>query len=795
MSQPALDLIKENIRTKNPKLDLGNCGVTELYPELLAELAKTGEWLEELIWSNGWWDFETGDRKYSQNQGKEKWLHQLPPTLPPFPLLRVLIAASLGFTDCSPLKGLTALNTLDISSNKISDCSPLKGLTALNTLDISYNQISDCSPLKGLTALNTLDIYNNQISDCSPLKGLTALNTLNISYNQISDCSPLKGLTALNTLYISYNQISDCSPLEGLTALNTLDISSNQISDCSPLKGLTALNTLYISYNQISDCSPLEGLTALNTLYIYNNQISDCSPLEGLTALNKLDISNNQISDCSPLEGLTALNTLDISDNQISQFPFMLLDGWPQLKELILFGNPIQNIDRAVYDKQYTNVLPSIKDFVKDLRQGSSRVYASKLVLVGNGRVGKTCLVKRWLDKQFNEKEDTTHAIQLRRHPLNDLAAAMGLESLQLNIWDFGGQDIYHATHQVFLKTNALFLLVWDAETEAQAVQTETLPDGTIITYTNHPLRYWLSYIKTLSSNSPVLLVQTKAGGQLANPSQPPGITAADWEQFNIRSALAVESSQTVANGFGSLTEKIEMLVQEGVQQQCTQLPTSWYLVRQQVEQWQAGQRKQVPLDNFMQLCAANGLDESSTQTLLQYLHDTGTLFYKEGLFGNQLVIDQQWAIDAVYALFDRKKPFFRAFRNNGFFTGQHLQTYWEQYTEAEQELFVSFMQRCKICVEVNPHKYNEPEKPFVERQFLAPQLLPADGAAKKDMAFDDANGPLLIYKAGLLHPAVIQEIIVRLAFLSNRYDMWANGIIIKTDKGKALIEAQETTK
>ncbi len=29
--------------------------------------------------------------------------------------------------------------------------------------------------------------------------------------------------------------------------------------------------------------------------------------------------------------------------------------------------------------------------------------------------------------------------------------------------WDFGGQDIYHATHQFFLTNRGLFLLVWNA--------------------------------------------------------------------------------------------------------------------------------------------------------------------------------------------------------------------------------------------------------------------------------------------------------------------------------------------
>jgi hypothetical protein len=35
-----------------------------------------------------------------------------------------------------------------------------------------------------------------------------------------------------------------------------------------------------------------------------------------------------------------------------------------------------------------------------------------------------------------------------------------------LKIWDFGGQDIYHGTRALFLKTCTVFLLVWEPGSE-----------------------------------------------------------------------------------------------------------------------------------------------------------------------------------------------------------------------------------------------------------------------------------------------------------------------------------------
>ena len=37
---------------------------------------------------------------------------------------------------------------------------------------------------------------------------------------------------------------------------------------------------------------------------------------------------------------------------------------------------------------------------------------------------------------------------------------------MRLAVWDFGGQEIYHATHQFFLTDQSLFVLVWSARAD-----------------------------------------------------------------------------------------------------------------------------------------------------------------------------------------------------------------------------------------------------------------------------------------------------------------------------------------
>jgi internalin A len=57
----------------------------------------------------------------------------------------------------------------------------------------------------------------------------------------------------------------------------------------------------------------------------------------------------------------------------------------------------------------------------------------------------------------------------------------------------------------------------------------------------------------------------------------------------------------------------------------------------------------------FDQLCSKiGGIDDP--EALLGFFHHNGVLFYRPGLFQNQIILDQNWALEAIYAIFDREK-------------------------------------------------------------------------------------------------------------------------------------------
>ena len=111
--------------------------------------------------------------------------------------------------------------------------------------------------------------------------------------------------------------------------------------------------------------------------------------------------------------------------------------------------------------------------------------------MVGNGEVGKTCLANRLITDKFVE-DKITEGINISKWILP--APDSRNSEIKLNIWDFGGQEIYHATHQFFLTKRSVYLLVWNARKTKD--------------YDN--IYYWLHTIEAFGEDSPIILVMSK---------------------------------------------------------------------------------------------------------------------------------------------------------------------------------------------------------------------------------------------------------------------------------------------
>ena len=127
------------------------------------------------------------------------------------------------------------------------------------------------------------------------------------------------------------------------------------------------------------------------------------------------------------------------------------------------------------------------------LRFESLEVVAEvKLVLVGDGNVGKTSLVNRLVYGTFDPHEDTTRGVAITRWHIN-LPCIDG-QNARINIWDFGGQGNMHATHPYFFSRKAVYLVVLNIREDDRVNRAE----------------YWIRLIRTYGGNSPIIIVANK---------------------------------------------------------------------------------------------------------------------------------------------------------------------------------------------------------------------------------------------------------------------------------------------
>ena len=623
------------------------------------------------------------------------------------------------------------------------------------------------------------------------LKELPNLRALSLNSCRLESLRDLASLTSLQDLNCGGTQVSDLGPLAGLTSLQKLECSICKVSDLAPLEGLVNLQCLSCGFTNVGDLGPLAGLVNLQVLVCPETEVSELGPLAGLIDLKLLNVAKTGVCDLGPLAGLTTIRELHLSRCRLADFPRWLLER-ESLKQLYLWQTEIPGVPAAVLSPLPSdNCLDSLRAHVRDLEAGAVPVPDVKLLVLGNGRVGKTQLCRRLRGEEYDEGQASTHGIAATRAPLS---AAAGAVPTILQFWDFGGQDLYHGTHALFTRANALFLLVWAPAFENTD---EVTVDG--ITFRNQPLAYWVDYVRHLGGKrSAVVVVQTRCE-QPQDEAPCPVAEAKLFAAFGFVRMLRY-SAQT-NRGRAALDEALAeaaswLREQEGI----ASIGAGRAWVKERLEALREAdaqvppaerQHRTVSQEDFQRLCAEAG-GVSSPPHLLEYLHNAGIVFYRPGLFHDQVILDQGWALDAIYAVFHREKCYRLIRRFHGRFTRSDLAEWvWGEHSDEEQKLFLSMMLSCGICFE------HRKAAQGLEAEYIAPELLPARAEVSLELQqkWDaDAGTEEARFDYALLHPGLIRSIIARIGSAAGiAADYWQGGVYVyETGTGsRGMIEAE----
>ncbi len=120
-----------------------------------------------------------------------------------------------------------------------------------------------------------------------------------------------------------------------------------------------------------------------------------------------------------------------------------------------------------------------------------------KILTVGDGSVGKTTILQRYVDGLFKEDQKMTIGVNfyLKRIQIRDFDVA-------LQLWDFGGQDRFRFLLKKYVKGASGALLLFDL---TNPVSIESADE-------------WVKLVRMHNSELPIILVGTKY--DLVDPGQ-----------------------------------------------------------------------------------------------------------------------------------------------------------------------------------------------------------------------------------------------------------------------------------
>lgn len=601
----------------------------------------------------------------------------------------------------------------------------------------------------------------------------------------------LESLPLLRELSVAYTDFSDLTEISGLKNLDTLNLAETEVTNLKGIEQLTNLKHLDLYRTRINDITALAHNIELETMGCIDTPISDLTPIKNLSKLRWINCGTSAVSSLRPLVDLPNMAHIACSGCKLDGLPLELAQ-MPALRYLDISDCKITGVPREIYylRERGDNCLDEVLSHLRDLQAGSVDITDVKVIALGNGRVGKTQICRRLRGEDYDETESSTHGIQVTSANLK-----MGTTPhVRLNIWDFGGQDLYHGTHALFLRTSAIRLVVWAHETENAEEQ-----EYRGVIFRNQPLAYWMAYLRHMAGvSNPTLIVQTRCDHQRDEAFTPP-VTDSDVAGFeyctNLHySALNNRKREALDR---ALREAVTWLLErDGI----TQIGIGRARVLRRLQEMrdadataapEAKQYRTISLEDFKRLCNEAG-NISSFYHLLRYFHNAGTVFYESGLFEDRIVVDQAWALDAIYSVFNREKCFRELKRLKGRFTRPLLELLvWREHSRREQELFLRMMVSSGVCFACR----KAPDNDLDAIEYVAPDLLPERSAVDDELgAMWDASQltETATFEFEMLHASSLRGVICRIGAHAGVAALYWQGGVCAYDtdtRSRALIQ------
>ena len=531
-------------------------------------------------------------------------------------------------------------------------------LIGLKQLILKYNFKLD--KIRGLPLLGQLEkfiMHYTAIARIVIPDTMKLLCTLNLRDNHELDSVYLQGQhPLLEELDISLSSVGELLIDQVHPKLTRLYATSCPLTDLGFLKMLPQLVTLYIPGASVTRIPSLGMCRCLETLMLASCPIMSLDNVKFPQSLRILHLRNTGIRYLpESLQNLKNLQMLNLSDLHLISLPNWLLDlglsiGRNSSYGINLRGTTVDGIDMSIFDmsqamirewfeyqKSRTSVPPT--EALRETCQESTEIAPRplnelKVVFLGDGGAGKSHTIARLMDdgkQAVNFPNSSTPGIVIK-----DKIYDIGDRRIQIHFWDFGGQDILHSMHRMFLTERTLYVVMVNVR------------DGT----QTDRARYWLYCLRSFAAGAPVLLVLNQM-----DTNHNASINITDLRAMYPSLTKEVKTSALMddpeyfrANLIDALKEQIGALhIPE-----FSFIP-SWSMLMEKLRHMP---QYYIKSDEFERYCAECGVtdDERTRMILLQRFNELGVSFhYGARKLKDFVILRPDWITNAIYTIIFNK--------------------------------------------------------------------------------------------------------------------------------------------
>jgi len=437
--------------------------------------------------------------------------------------------------------------------------------------------------------------------------------------------------TGYSGLKLSELQLTKIPPqIAQISHLKTLWLGNNQIVEIPDvIAQLSNLRQLYLHNNQIVEIPDvIAQLSNLRQLYLHNNRIVEIPDvIAQLSHLQILWLRSNQIVEIpDAITQLSNLRQLYLHNNQIVEIPDAITQ-LSNLQVLSLGSNPLNPTLATVY----LQGLPELKKYLHERSQAIT-LNEGKLILVGEGEVGKSCLLGALRGDEWIEKRSTTHGIEIKPCQLEHKAT-----QITLNAWDFGGQPVYRPTHQLFFSAPAIYLVVWKPREGPQQGFVD----------------YWITLIKRRAPEAKIIVVATHGGPNQRQPDIDRQTLIDKFGQNLLVDFFFVNSKPADQTGIEELKNKIAEVAYhlKGVREK---VPKKWETAWENLNKTN---QAYLPYTEVITICKDVGLETDQTELFLETSHILGRLihYHNDPTLKDIVILKPDWLAKAISFVLDQK--------------------------------------------------------------------------------------------------------------------------------------------